>query len=172
MWLYLLRHGIAQERRSGLSDADRSLTAQGSDKTRRAALGLAWLLAKQPQTRPQVILASPKLRAMQTAKLVGQVLEVKVEALADLSNAPAPKLAKRLTQLSHASVMVVGHEPTLTQVMALLMTGHLIPESVELKKCGCACLELASPAHRSSSESAGLARLHWLLPPKVLRRLG
>lgn len=171
MWLYLVRHGIAQPRRGGLNDSDRALTVQGIDKTRRAMQGLARLIRDEPDRAPQVILTSPKARAHQTAKLAAEVLQIKVEVVADLANAPAVKLAKRLLMFCRqTNGLAVGHEPTLTQAMAFLMTGHLIPDLVKLKKSSVACLEIPPAASRSSDES-DLAKMHWLATPRMLRRL-
>jgi phosphohistidine phosphatase len=61
--------------------------------------------------------------------------------------------------------MIVGHEPNLSNVLALLLTGTADGARIELKKGGCAAVELTAFAPR------GGATMLWLLPPRALRRL-
>ncbi len=63
-------------------------------------------------------------------------------------------------------LMVIGHQPNLGHLAALLLTGSTEGVTVDLKKGGCAALELSGLVTR------GRATLRWLLPPRVLRRLG
>ena len=64
---------------------------------------------------------------------------------------------------SPVSTLVCGHAPHLDRLIARVL--NTPAEVTELKKGGTACLELpGGPA------SPGI--LHWLLPPRALRRLG
>jgi phosphohistidine phosphatase len=62
-------------------------------------------------------------------------------------------------------VMIVGHEPNLSHVLSLLLTGSADGVAIELKKGGCAAVEL-------TAFEPGGATLLWLLPPRALRRAG
>jgi phosphohistidine phosphatase SixA len=61
--------------------------------------------------------------------------------------------------------MIVGHEPNLSNLLALLLTGATDGVTIDMKKGGCAALELTALTPR------GGATLLWLLPPRVLRRV-
>ncbi|MBV8904023.1 MAG: histidine phosphatase family protein, partial [Acidobacteriia bacterium] len=69
MELYLLRHGIAENGRPGLKDADRALTAEGKDKLKRVLVR-----ARGAGVEPGVILSSPYRRALETAQIAAESL--------------------------------------------------------------------------------------------------
>ena len=58
MWIYLLRHGVAEEPRAGLTDEQRALTEEGMEKLRRASP--AW---RRLVHTPSVVMCSPLVRA-------------------------------------------------------------------------------------------------------------
>src|SRR6516164_1469462 len=72
MELYIVRHGIAIDREDPKCPADpeRFLTDEGMEKSRQVAKGVAEIASV-----PDVILASPYLRALQTAEIFADVLE-------------------------------------------------------------------------------------------------
>jgi phosphohistidine phosphatase len=113
MDIILWRHAEAVD---GLPDAARALTAKGEKQVRALA---AWLGARLPEkTR---ILASPARRAQQTAKALGLPFET-VAAIAPGADATAVLHAAGWPDASGA-VLVVGHQPTLGRVAALLLAG-------------------------------------------------
>src|SRR5215510_14914096 len=67
MILYLIRHAIAEEARTGLKDQERALTAEGIAKFHRAARGMVRLMG---EGAPRVIWTSPLVRSRQTAELL------------------------------------------------------------------------------------------------------
>src|SRR5580658_5785224 len=69
MEIYILRHGIAEEPKAGVPDAERALTDTGREKLR-AVLERA----RHGGVKPSLILTSPYRRALQTAHIAGQVL--------------------------------------------------------------------------------------------------
>ena len=84
MRLYIVRHGIAVSHGTpGVSDEGRALTEEGIEKMRQAAKGLRSL-----DFIPEVILSSPLLRARQTAEILLDVLDKKIEF--EISPALAP----------------------------------------------------------------------------------
>lgn len=159
MLLLLWRHGPAGDRarwaESGQDDASRPLTEEGRVKTRRAAKGLTELLGKL-----DVVASSPLLRARETARFAYERFpEARRAVRADLVPTADPRRAAAwLAGLGADAAAVVGHEPHLSKLAALLL-GTAAP-FFELKKGGAALLDLKDK------------RLLALLPPKLLRGLG
>ena len=81
MWIYLLRHGIAEEPNPGTDDAIRSLTSEG--RVRLTAAATSW---QKMVSTPELVLTSPYLRARETAtifaKAVGYHDELRDESTA------------------------------------------------------------------------------------------
>lgn len=166
MNLLVLRHGIAVERGTPgyKQDADRALTLEGQEKMARAARGMAALGLEF-----DLILTSPYVRAYETAEIVAQVLGLAKQLEVCEALAPGGRrrdLFQRLQETSSRSeVVVVGHEPDLSELISELIAGN--PNAgVELKKGSLACLSLDRP------QCPETASLQWLLAPKQLRLLG
>jgi len=164
MTLFILRHGIAVEHDApGYDrDSDRPLTAEGRRKTRLIARALGKLGIK-----PDVILTSPFVRAHQTAEIVATELRLKkrlhvCEPLA--SGGSAKQLIAEINKQHSdaASIMLVGHEPDLSQLASLLLSGKPNGVRIELKKGGLCGLET------DELRAGKCAVLQWLAPPKVL----
>lgn len=154
MQLILFRHGIAETRGGDMPDAERALTDKGIKRTRAAAKGLATLYDP-----PEVIWTSPKRRARETADLLGEAFDQHPESWDLLGDGDASDLQKALRKCDPSSVILVGHEPTFSELVELLCYGD-IHGWTDLKKAGCAVLDL-DPGHS--------ATLQALLPPHVLR---
>lgn len=166
MELYLLRHGIAVERgtRGYADDSHRPLTPIGRKKTRKVAKALVNL-----GIRFDHIFTSPYVRARQTAEIVVEVLKAqrKLRSTGNLVSGASPRELvaelKHLCQDQHR-VLLVGHEPDLSEFASLLISGR-VDYGMELKKGGLCRLD-ASPL------SAGrCASLQLLLTPRILTRL-
>jgi phosphohistidine phosphatase len=113
MDLILWRHAEAH---NGVPDAARKLTAKGQKQAEKMA---AWLHARVHQ--PVRLLVSPATRTQQTAQAFSSEFEIVKEVGLNTS-------AKRLAHVTgwpHAegAVIVVGHQPTLGQLAALLLSG-------------------------------------------------
>jgi phosphohistidine phosphatase len=164
MTLYLLRHGIAEEKVAGKLDRDRKLTPRGRARMRRAALGLRVLIREL-----DVMLTSPFPRAAETATITAAALRNapkarEVDALA--SGASAMDTLRALRDVAKGQhVMLVGHEPGLSSLASLLLTGSVDGARIDLKKGGCMAVSIRTPAPRA-------ATLLWLATPRALRRLG
>lgn len=158
MELYLLRHAIAEERSNDGSDSARMLTPEGAEKMRIGARGLRRLGVTLDR-----LWTSPLTRARETAEIVGAALDVAPETVGALApGCNAATLLDLLADIPRArSVMVVGHEPDLSGMIADL-TGC---SRVVMKKGGLALIDL-------SSLEPGAGSLLWVLPPKVLRAIG
>ena len=165
MILYLLRHGSAQnEPSAGGGDGARRLTARGREKVRDAAFGMLALGLKC-----DAILTSPLPRAAETAELVAAAYSngPALEPLAALSTgvAPADTLAALKSYDQHSHLMIVGHEPGLSGIASLLLTGSANGLRFDLKKSGLIALELPDGIERGGAE------LRWMLTARQLRRL-
>jgi len=114
MDLILWRHADAQD---GVPDMSRPLTAKGRKQAERMA---AWLKPRLPEGCR--ILASPALRAVQTADALGldyalsDKVSPGVDATALLTAAGWPDAAE--------PVLLVGHQPSLGLACGLLLCGE------------------------------------------------
>ena len=161
MKLLLVRHAAAVPSGTpGVPDDERPLTPEGVAKFRVAAKGLARIMR-----RPDVLLTSPLPRARATAEIAARAfkrIEPTVEpALAHGSvDDVMTALGKRP---AGATIALVGHEPTLSMILARLL-GAADGERLAFKKGGAALVDLPD------GPSAG-GQLVWFLKPKVLRAL-
>ena len=165
MDLVLIRHAIAEERdlTRWPDDAMRPLTADGEARFRRAARGLARLVPSVDR-----VLASPFVRAWRTAEIMAEEGGWPGPEPAEVLAAGRSPLEVAEALSVHASedrVAVVGHEPTLSEVASLLLSGGPTRVMLEFKK-GAACM-VALP----QGPDPGEGMLRWLLSPKVLRDL-
>lgn len=121
MKLYLLRHGQAEDRAA--TDAVRALTEEG----RRQILSVAARFRGQGWPL-ETCLASPYRRARQSAELflAGAALSPPLETCELLQpECAAPELIRHLQSRPEAAVLLVGHNPLLSECHALLRDGHL-----------------------------------------------
>lgn len=164
MRLILFRHGIAENPRDGLADADRALTPRGVERTVAAARGLA-----RVAHTAQAILTSPKTRAAQTAAILGDLFDLVPEPFEPLASEDPAAILRALRGRAENELILVGHEPSMSRLVELLCTGPGLGEpTVELKKAGAALVE--APIRRDDGQGRGTLR--WLLPPRILRLLG
>ena len=160
MRLLVFRHGIAEDTSADGTDAARVLTPQGVERTRKAARGLAELCDP-----PDVILTSPKARARQTAEAAAEAFGRPVEVLDELVDGPPAPVLQALAARPEDTVMIVGHEPMLSELVEQVCTGGRPAGFVDLRKAGCACLDVTL----ASGGGATAATLLWLATPKMLR---
>lgn len=123
MDLILWRHAEAVER-DGLPDLERMLTTKGERQAARMAEWLNHRIAHSTR-----VLVSPALRCQQTAKALGR----KFRTLDELAPEAAPEallVAARWPESSEP-VLIVGHQPTLGQLAALLLSGQPQPWAVK-----------------------------------------
>ena len=164
MRLYLVRHGIAVDRDDPHCppDTERPLTPKGMKKTHAAALGLFALGVK-----PDAVLTSPWLRAVQTAEIFCEVMgfsSSKIVCTDALKGASPPaEVFRQLEKLKAKDVVCFGHEPQLHLLICEVL--HTKVGIEDLKKAGVACLKL----ERLSPLKGQLLALY---PAKTLRLLG
>jgi phosphohistidine phosphatase len=166
MQLLIVRHAIALEReefaRTGRDDDERPLTRRGRRRMARGAMGL-----RRTVPRIDQLATSPLVRAAQTAAIVadayGGLSPVEVEELRPTARYK-DVLRWLRAQEEDGVIAVVGHEPHLSGLATLLLTGKSEPV-LELKK-GAACL-----LGFDGAVGPGKATLRWALTPGQLRRL-
>jgi len=167
MELYILRHAIAAERSSAghSSDSQRPLTPEGLRKLKRIVRGM-----KSIELSFDLILSSPYMRARQTADVVATTLGL--ESVLELSVLlePGAELQALIADLASRSmgvdrILLVGHEPMLSSLTSLLLSGDEDLD-ITLKKGG-----LCKLAIRTISPGR-CATLEWLLTPRYLASLG
>lgn len=131
MQVYLLRHGIAEENRSGKSDAERQLTAEGRRKLRETLRTVA-----EADAKPSLILTSPLQRAVQTAEIARSVLNHKGDLLETEALLPGANPEQVWDEIrvhkDEPELMLVGHDPLFTH-----LAGHFLgfPElNIDFKK--------------------------------------
>jgi phosphohistidine phosphatase len=135
--LWLLRHAEA-EPHGVRPDSERRLTERGKQQARAAGLALMRL-----EVSFDAVLFSPKARAQETAELAaeGWAEEQRASLRVHLPLAGDFDAAQALDALSSAGadgrVLLVGHEPDLSRVVAELTGGR-----VDLKKGGVAAVRL------------------------------
>jgi phosphohistidine phosphatase len=160
--LYLIRHGIAEERGDAWpDDTKRPLTEHGIARLKKEARGLVNL-----GVAFDVVLTSPLVRARQTAEAVASVVEPRPVIVAAESLAPGGTYQAVLSDLEkqakRSRIALVGHEPGIGELAARLSGSR---HAFEFKK-GAVCridLETLPPA--------GPGSLRWFLTPKILRTL-
>ena len=158
MRLILLRHGIAEDRRPDLDDADRKLTPTGIERTREAVQGLARYLGLIDK-----VLTSRKRRAKETADLLCKAIDQQPEFCEPLAEGTIDQVLQVLAGREEDVLVLVGHEPQLS-MLAERLCGAEHVSFINLKKAGAVVLRV-----NSLNPQAPSAVLDALLPPKVLR---
>jgi phosphohistidine phosphatase SixA len=153
--VHLLRHAHAgdPERWDG-PDAARPLSPKGRGQAER--LG-AFLVAAG--VRPDRIITSPKVRATQTAAIVGAALGIEPVEDARLAEGCGLSCLDSLVHDAGArEPMVVGHDPDLSMLLSLLLgAGGQV-----MRKGALATIAVEPPLER------GCGVLRWLVPPELL----
>src|SRR5262249_7190061 len=141
MDLYVVRHGEAgaADARRWPGDRARPLTPQGEAAFRQAARNIGRIVPGVDR-----LLSSSLVRAWSTAEILhqeaGWPAPEPCEPLA--STAPAGELLARVLapHAGLASLALVGHEPTMSELVAYLLGG--LPGSVAMEKGAVACLHV------------------------------
>lgn len=162
MDLLLVRHALAEDaaRPGRPADARRKLTAEGRRRMKAGARGLRELVPGAA-----LVATSPLVRAVESAEILAELWSAKVERVEALAPGalPGPLLAW-LGKRRRGPIVLVGHEPSLSALAALLLSRRRTP-LFTLKKGGACLLEV-------TALRPGGARLAWLAPARTLRLLG
>jgi phosphohistidine phosphatase len=143
--LWLLRHGEAVPHDS-MPDPERELTPRGRRQSEAAGIALAAL-----NVEFAACYTSPKVRARETAELACRALNIEPVDEGSLGDGFSREdaLALLLAHEGDARVLVVGHEPSFSQVVHDLTGGQ-----VDFKKGGVAAVRV----ERGSGELLVLMR--------------
>lgn len=154
--LHLLRHADAGDPETWQGDdSARPLSEKGVRQSESLGRHLA-----RVGFETDAILSSPKLRALQTAEIVGKALGVKPTVDDRLAGSLDPRVVEALLEDAGrpASAVIVGHDPDFSELLAEL-TGA---PRVSMKKCAIARIDLRDGLR------PGSGALRWLLPPDLV----
>lgn len=160
MLVYFVRHASAgQHKADPVKDEKRPLDNAGIEQCTMMGRALAAL-----ETHVDLILSSPLKRASQTASLVANELAYEDKIVLTPALRPDATYARFTTLLDeharHEAIMVVGHNPNLSEFLGRLIGGGS-RTGMDLKKGAVARVEV--------DRRRGI--LNWLLTPKLVRTL-
>ena len=121
--LYVVRHAQAEAAAAGQLDRHRPLTAHGRGQAAALAAAVAGgQLAGRPVPVPQLVLASAAVRAEQTARPLAEATGAELWVEPGLYRAGVDDVVElvRLVGAEPAVVAVVGHNPTVEQLVVEL----------------------------------------------------
>ena len=157
MIVYFLRHASAgQHKIVPKQDEKRAIDKIGEQQSRDVGRALAGLGVKV-----DAIVSSPLTRAMQTAELAAKEFGHKNKIV--ISDAMRPEASydqfhDLLAQYRKSNaIMVVGHNPSITEFLIHLLTGSEHCQCVDFKKGAVAKVEVQE----------GKCVLNWLFTPKM-----
>lgn len=162
MRLYLLRHAEAVP---GTPDASRDLTAHGQRQVALLANGPGRIAL----AAVDAIEHSPLVRAVRTAQLLRLATEstLPLKVLPGLEPEADPHKTAAVVAKSRRSRLVVGHNPHLAALAALLLGLADGGEAIRFRKAGLLALERT--AKPSRLRPFGAWRLLWMLPPDLAK---
>jgi phosphohistidine phosphatase len=159
MRLYFMRHGVAEDRSASGLDADRQLTEAGLEEVDILATAYAAL-----DLGIEVVLTSPLVRARQTAETVARAIGLgdKVIVSEGLAGGFSLDILQSILQEVPKArrVLLVGHEPTLGQVVSELIGGG----TIHVRKAALAVV-------RTDRIARGEGMLEMLVPASVVVEL-
>jgi len=154
MILSFLRHAEAEP--SAESDFERRLTTRGLAQAAKAGKFL-----RRAGLVPDVILTSPVVRALQTARIVANQLDrAPIESSWLACGMKTETLLRELfPHLEKSAVLLVGHEPDFSEAIGALLGAA--PQAIRIRKASLTALELqeAKPAS---------AELQFLIPARLM----
>ena len=126
MKLLLARHGLAEQAAASLNDFDRALTMRGRKRVRNVGKVL-----RDNLLVPDLIVTSPVVRAVQTAEIFAATLDPNEAVVVRQELAPGGDLLELIRRLALSgeieSTLLVGHEPSLSEVTRLLVGEEMWP---------------------------------------------
>jgi phosphohistidine phosphatase len=158
MQVYLLRHGLAEEARPGVKDANRALVPEGVKKLREVMK-----LARAADVQPTLILTSPYRRAKETAEVAARELGYK-GALVPAGcltpdGSPETVWDELRAHKGEEQVLLVGHEPLFSGLAAYLLGAPSL--QVDMKKGALVRVDM----EHFGAQPRGVLR--WMVTPKL-----
>ncbi len=168
MKLYIVRHASAEAagETEPETDSQRQLTDKGRKKMTRIARGL-----KELEPKLDRILTSPYLRAAQTAEILRKTYRLDPARVSESPNlvpmgSADQLIAEMLANYSDAKrIALVGHEPSLSQLISVLTSGDT-GLAIHFKKGGICRLSV------DTLQYGRCAVLDWILFPSQLVNIG
>jgi phosphohistidine phosphatase len=169
MRLYLLRHGIEVNRNTAPVDPEwnRALTPTGVRRMEREAAAMRVLGLEFNEMH-----TSPSARARETAQIVAEAYDWQHEIVVSDALARGKGFTSRLERQSPVlalltrrhldSLLLVGHQPDLSQLASLVLVGTL-SLNLELRKGGLCVIDMNDPLDSRSNSIVSL------LQPRQLR---
>ena len=159
MDVYFLRHANAGEHVANpKQDEKRPLDELGVEQSQRMGRVLVAL-----GVEVNAVISSPLKRATQTAALVAAEIGYKESVLLVNALRPDAKFEQFRELLRRHSkqkaIMVVGHNPTLSEFLSLVISDEASDATIELKKGAVAKVEMKRQR----------PTLHWILTPKAVQ---
>ncbi len=154
--LHLLRHADAGDPGAWRGDdAARPLSEKGVRQAERLGRHLA-----RAGFAPDAIVSSPRVRALETAEIVGRALAVEVRTDERLGGGVGLETVGAVLEAAGGlrRVVLVGHDPDFSELCGALTGSGYLP----LGKGAIARIDAAVPLQ----EAGGVLR--WLLPPELL----
>ncbi len=162
MIIYFLRHASAgQSKANAAQDAKRPLDSDGIEQCGYVGRALAGI-----DVQVDAIISSPLKRATQTASLVANEIghdgELAISDALD-TDATMESFQQLLDKQSKQdAIMVVGHNPSLSQFLSLLISGGTHDKVIDLKKGAVAKVDWSARKP---------AVLGWCITPKMVRSI-
>lgn len=164
MDLFFLRHAKAYDRSPKFRpDSIRPLAPEGEEEMHKVACGI-----KRLDIEFDLILTSPYVRAARTAEIFHDIVKCgKLQTTESMVPDADPAAIVREIEERYPkaeSIVIVGHEPHMSTLMSLLLSGRT-DMSIDFKKAGFAkfCID--------ELKAGKCACLKWLMTPKQLSRL-
>jgi phosphohistidine phosphatase len=161
MIVYLLRHASAgQHTLNSKEDEKRPLDKEGEKQSRDVGRAFAAL-----KIEVDVVVSSPLTRALQTARIAAKEFGLDDKIVTDDSMRPEASYDQFQDLLSryrkNKAILVVGHNPSITEFVQRQLTGNESRDWFEFKKGAVVKLEVEGQK----------ATLNWVITPKLVRVL-
>lgn len=161
--LLVMRHAKS-DWDAGADDHERPLAERGVKSARRVGRFLA-----RAEMVPELVISSTAVRARTTAELAAEAggWGCPIERTGTFYDTdPGSVIAEIAAREAPPRLMVIGHDPTWSELVSLLAGGG----AVRLPTAAVACLEL--PIDSWQAVAPGKGRLVWLVVPKLLQAAG
>jgi phosphohistidine phosphatase len=146
MRIYLVRHGDAVPEEDAGSDRDRWLSPRGREAAR-----ILGRLLRENHVAPDTIVCSPLPRAAQTAELIAASLDYlgPIASWRCLEPSAMPRVAAGQIASAGLSVLVVGHEPSISSLGAYILGRPAFPP---FRTAQCFAIEDSKPTFSARSD--------------------
>jgi phosphohistidine phosphatase len=162
MVIYFLRHASAGQKHfsNPANDEKRPIDKIGETQCHDVGRALAYI-----GVTANVIISSPLTRSVQTADIVAAEIGYEEKVVLDDALRPEASFDQFKALLNRhkdkIAIMVVGHDPSMTEFVNRVLTGGTPMALIEMKKGGVAKVE---------KELRRPAVLRWLITPKLVQR--